>query len=398
MKSAVKSKETLAVLFGGRSAEHEISVITALQAINALDRLRYEVVPVYIAPDGRWYTGDPLLDKGFYRRFSRGQREVTRVTLLPDPTVRGLVPVDDKGRFQLADVIPIDVYFLAFHGQYGEDGCIQGLLELANAAYTGCDVTASAVAMDKYQCKAFLKAHGIPVLPSALIPKEEAARGLSDVYKRIHATPGLQEFPLFVKPCHLGSSIGVSVARDEVTLGVGLAKAFRYDDRALVEPCVTQLLEINVAVLGGQPLTASVVEIPMASKQVLTYEDKYLRGGDKSGGRRAEGMASLTRIIDPKDLDVSVKSKVIDYALEAFRLLDCAGVGRFDFMMDTSSGALYFNELNPIPGSLAYYLWEKSTPQLLYTEVLQRMVQEAVRRRAEKRFLQRDTGFRALKP
>ncbi len=207
--------------------------------------------------------------------------------------------------------------------------------------------------------------------------------------------PGLQHFPLFVKPCHLGSSIGISIANDLPSLNAALAKVFRYDDEAIIEPCVTKLLEINVAVMDGEPPLASVVEIPIASEQALTYEDKYLRNNSKvSGG--SQGMAGLTRLIDPKDLDPAIKQKVTDYALKAFQLLGCSGVGRFDFIFDLSSNQLYFNELNPIPGSLSYYLWEKSQPPLLYTELIHRLIANAQCRKAQRLALQRDLGFKAL--
>jgi D-alanine-D-alanine ligase len=270
------------------------------------------------------------------------------------------------------------------------------MLEMANAAYTGCDVTSSAMAMNKYDCKIFLHGHSIPVLPSAIVSRASAISDLKNVQKEILSTPGLEEFPLFIKPCHLGSSIGISVANDLSGLNAGLAKAFKYDHKAIVEPCVTELMEINVAVLDGEPLMASVVEIPVASSQSLTYEDKYLRGGNKSAGP-AQGMASLTRVIDPQDLDPAIKQQVQGYALKAFKALGCSGVGRFDFIYDVSKEALYFNELNPIPGSLAFYLLEKSHPPLLYTHVIDRMIERALERKIERLSLQRDIGFRALR-
>ena len=313
-------------MFGGRSAEHEISVITALQAISAIDTLCYEVIPVYIHTSGKWYSGKKLLDKSFYRNLALS--DVQQVTLLPDPTIGGLVPISAKGSMHLEKIIPIDVYFLAFHGQFGEDGCVQGLLEMADAAYTGCNVIASSIAMNKYHTKVFLEKQGIPVLSSALISRKAAISSLDEVQRQVLATPGLQHFPLFVKPCHLGSSIGISIANDLPSLNAALAKVFRYDDEAIIEPCVTKLLEINVAVMDGEPPLASVVEIPIASEQALTYEDKYLRNNSKvSGG--SQGMAGLTRLIDPKDLDPAIKQKVTDYALKAFQLLGCSGVGRF---------------------------------------------------------------------
>jgi D-alanine-D-alanine ligase len=390
----MNNKETVAVLFGGLSAEHEISIITALQAIHAMDFSRYKMVPVYISTNGKWYTGDALLDKTFYRNFSENIKKVQEVTLLPDPAIGGLTVFPRKG--EKIENIPVDIYFLAFHGQYGEDGCVQGLLELADAVYTGCGVIASAVAMHKYLCKMYLQAHGIPVLPAALVRREKAANVLTEVRSQIRKVPGLENFPLFVKPCHLGSSVGLSLATDERTLNAALAKAFKYDDEAIVEPYVEDLLEINVAVLDGDPPIASVVEVPLASSgHTLTYEDKYMRGS-KASAETKEGMASLSRIIDPKHLDPVLKQQVSDYAIQGFSLLNCSGVGRFDFMYDRKTECLYFNELNPIPGSLAYYLWEKSHPRLIYTEMIERIFKRAKERKHQKLALQKDIGFKVL--
>lgn len=384
-------KTQVAVLFGGRSAEHEISILTALQAIQAIDPCSYEAIPVYVALNGKWYTGKPLLDKGFYRKLPDAFSQVEEVTLLPQPSVGGLTRLT-----KTRGVIPIDICFLAFHGQYGEDGAIQGLLELADLPYTGCGMMASAVAMNKYQCKVFLNAHGVPVLTSITIRRRDAIRDIAGVREQILATPGLGRFPLFVKPCHLGSSIGISIAENERSLTGSLAKAFQYDDEAIIEPCVRHLLEINVAVLDGDPPVASVVEVPVSSGgQILSYEDKYLRGDTKSSGS-SEGMASLTRMINPPMLPQQLKDDVTRYALRAFSLLGCSGVGRFDFIFDKEQGQLYFNELNPIPGSLAFYLWEKSEPRLLYTEVINRLLQRAREVKSDQLALQKHLGFKAL--
>jgi D-alanine-D-alanine ligase len=388
-------RKRLAVLFGGRSSEHEISIITALQAISAIDTLRYEVIPIYVDTSGLWYTGEALLDKSYYRTLPASKSAAQRVAFLSDPTIQGVIPVSSSGSLSLDKVIPIDVYFVAFHGQYGEDGCLQGMLEMANAAYTGCDVASSSIAMNKYDCKMFLKAHGIPVLASALVSKKAAMQDLRLVQKQILETEGLGEFPLFIKPCHLGSSIGISIATDMASLNAGLAKAFTYDYKALVEPCVTNILEINVSVLDGNPPIASVVEIPVATNKALTYEDKYLRGGTKSS-KSSQGMAGLSRIINPKDLDPTIRQMVQEYAIKAYTYLGCSGVSRFDFMYDTSQQQLYFNELNPIPGSLAFYLWAKSDPQILYTEMIERMINSAIERKMERLTLTRDIGFKAL--
>lgn len=390
-----KPKAKVAIMYGGRSAEHEISVITALQAALAIDTCKYDIFPIYLAPNGKWYTGKALWNKSFYKRLENGLDLIQEVTLLPDPSIGGFINIT-KDQIDLKKVIKTDVCFLAFHGQYGEDGCLQGLLELADLPYTGCGVAASAIAMNKFACKSFLKSHDVPVLPCAIVRKEKVMQSLSVATHDLLHTPGLNQFPLFVKPCNLGSSIGISKAQDIASLGIALAKALRYDDEVIVEPCIEKMIEINISIVDiGYP-RASVVEIPIAQSQVLTYEDKYLRGGKSKSSHTTQGMASLNRHIDPQDLDPVIKQKVTSYAKKAFELLGVCGACRFDFIFDLEKGQLYFNELNPIPGSLAFYLWEKSDPQVLYTQLIDNMIVRSLERRALKLTLERNIPFRAL--
>ena len=388
-------QKNLAVLFGGRSVEHEISVITALQLINVLDVERYRAIPVYIAQSGRWYTGEALLNKAFYKKLPGSLSQVQEVTLLPVPQIGGLTVLHPKKHQN--EAIAVDIYFLAFHGTYGEDGCIQGLMEMADVAYTGCGVLAAALGMNKYQCKTHLAAHGIPVLPAALVHRDRGKKSLTEVREQILSTPGLEQFPLFVKPCNLGSSIGISVATDVASLNAALVNTFRYDSQAMIEPCVKDILEINVSVLEDEEPIASVVEMPVSTSGVLTYEDKYLRGdGSKKTGNESQGMTSLTRVIDPKDLDIELKQAALDYAVKAFKVLGCSGVARIDFIIDSSTDRIYFNEINTLPGSLSFYLWVKSNPPLLYTELLNRIIERAEMRQRTKVALQRNEGLKAL--
>jgi D-alanine-D-alanine ligase len=391
----MKKKKNLAVLFGGRSVEHEISVITALQLINVIDVTQYEIIPVYIAQTGRWYVGDNLLDKNFYRRLPNSVKEAQEVALLPIAGSKGLNYLNSRHN----EVIPIDIYFLAFHGTFGEDGCIQGMLEMADATYTGCGVLPAALGMNKYQCKLMLQAAGIPVLPAVQIDRRDAQKSLAAVREQIFATPGLEQLPLFVKPCNLGSSIGIGVAKDEQTLNACLVNTFRYDSHAIVEPCVKEILEINISVLeDDDEIVASVIEMPVSLSGVLTFEEKYLRddGGKKTGGNESQGMASLSRIIDPQDLNPELKQAALDYAKKAFKVLGCSGVSRIDFIIDASCDKLYFNEINTLPGSLSFYLWVKSSPPLLYTDLLNRIIRQAEKRQVTKLALKRQEGMRAL--
>ncbi len=400
----MSKKKNIAVLFGGRSVEHEISVITALQLINVLDVTQYNPVPVYIAQSGRWYVGDRLLEKSFYRGLPGAVREVQEVALIPIAGSKGLTVINPQrglwsfGRVA-AEIVPVDVYFLAFHGTFGEDGCIQGMLEMADATYTGCTVLPAALGMNKYKCKKVLEAVGIPVLPAGLVDRSVAQQSLAQVREQIFATPGLEQLPLFVKPCNLGSSIGIGVATDEASLNGCLVNTFRYDAQAIVEPCVKDIVEINVSVVGdADGVTASVVEMPVSLSGVLTYEEKYLRddGAKKNSESDSQGMASLSRIIDPPDLDSALKQAGIDYAKKAFQTLGCSGVSRIDFIIDSNTDQLYFNEINTLPGSLSFYLWMKSQPKVVYTELLNQIIQQAEKRQGTMLSLKRQEGMRAL--
>jgi len=379
-------REKVAVLFGGRSAEHEISVLTALQAMAAMDPERYQVIPVYIDPKGHWYTGDALFNKDLYRKFSA--KGLKQVTLLPDPTVGGLTVISS------GDVLPVDVYFVAFHGQYGEDGCIQGMLELAGACYTGSTVLGSSIAMNKHVSKQLAKVNGISTLPWAYVTRDETFDKFASISERIFATPGLSGFPLFVKPCHLGSSVGVTAVWDDMGLNAALANVFKYDVAAIIEPCLQDLLEVNVAVLEGQPPQVSVVEVPVAKDNILTYEDKYMNGGSKESG--GNGMASLTRVVDPQDLDPNIKKKVEECSGQLFGALRLGGVVRFDFLVDTHTDMVFFNEVNPLPGSFAFYLWEKTSPTVLYTDLLETLIEQAKKRKRNDASVERHIGFKAL--
>lgn len=398
-------RRSVAVLFGGRSVEHEISVITALQLIEAMDQERYKVIPVYISPKGTWYTGEALLNRAIYSKHHEIERVAREVTLLPKPGTGGLTVLrsertilGDQGQGIEVGFIPVDVFFLAFHGEFGEDGCIQGLCELADVAYTGSGVTALAVSMDKYICKMVAHAVNIPVLPAVRINRESAQRDVAKVCADIVQTENFTTFPLFVKPCNLGSSIGISKVSSLDELPRALAKALQYDKCVLVEPCVSNIMEINVSVREHpvRGVEASVVEIPVTSSGVLSYEEKYLRDGGKKTGP-SSGMASLTRIIDPQDLDMKIKQSVMQYALQLFKLLGCSGVARLDFIVDLATGKLYFNELNAFPGSVSFYLWIKSQPKVLFTDLLADMIEMALIQKSNKDSLDHNVGLKALK-
>ena len=243
-----KKRKTVAVLFGGRSVEHEISIITGLQLIKAMDTVKYKPIPVYISPQGKWYSGEALYDKSFYRRMPGSLASVDEVTILPEPNIKGLTvrrpKTSGKAPYSMLSktsesVIHVDIFLPAFHGTYGEDGCIQGLLELADVPYTGCNVLASALGMSKYHAKKLVESHGIPVLPGVVVKREsiEADYGnhLDFLRDQVLQHPGLEDFPLFVKPLNLGSSIGVAKVRNIEEFNSAIVLALKYDVGAIVE-------------------------------------------------------------------------------------------------------------------------------------------------------------------
>lgn len=386
------ARQTIAVLYGGRSSEHEISIITALQAMEAIDPLAYHVLPVYLSLNGKWYTGDSLLQKKSYTHFETIVKELQEIVLLPNPNIGGFLKVK-KGSIDLKKPIKVDACFLAFHGQYGEDGCVQGLLEMAELPYTGGAVLASALSMNKTLSKKVAESSDIPVVPYMQVSRKEAQKNIETLADQIE-TRFENKYPLFVKPVHLGSSIAISRAIDKKSLKSALAKVFQFDTESLVEKCITQILEINVSVIDTDPLSVSVVEIPLGTDGILSYEDKYQKGGK---GESSQGMASLQRVIDPADLSPHIKESVQSFALKIYSLLGIEGVARFDFIYDLDDHNLYFNEVNPLPGSLSFYLWEKTEPKILYPDIIRHLLDKAIKRKQEKDSLLPLIGFKVLK-
>ncbi|MGI6681179.1 MAG: D-alanine--D-alanine ligase family protein [Bdellovibrionota bacterium] len=397
-------KINVAVLFGGRSCEHEISIISGLQLIEFLDTEKYNAIPVYVAKDGRWYSGDELLNRTFYKDFENKKKMLSEVMLYPFVGQKGLT-VLKKAYFFGEKFIPVDMYFPVFHGELGEDGAMQGLLELAGVPYAGSNVLASSVAMSKDTAKALVSSYGIKVLPSITILKEFVNNhGVESAKKEVFKNSALK-YPLFVKPNNLGSSIGVSKASNDGELFLALSNVFKHDTEALIEPFMDDMFEINISLLDTTDgLKASVVEIPVPDGNFLSYEDKYLRDGKGKKGSSplktrisiSQGMAGLTRAIDPVDLSDEIKKKVTEYGKIIFRALKASGVARLDFMYDKKSENIYFNEANLIPGSLAFYLWEKSEPTILYTEELSMIIDRAFEVYELKQGLKKDLGFKAL--
>lgn len=373
---------TVACIFGSRSVEHEVSVITAQQAMAALAP-HHRGVPVYVAKDGRWYTGDALTD---LRRFGDVQgllADCTVVTPVIDPSRPGmtLLPVATprRGRFGRGtdDAVDIDVAMPLVHGNLGEDGTLQGLLEMAGVPYTGSGVAASATAMDKRLAKTVLRAAGLPVLDDVCIDREQWRADAGAVVERAES---FAPYPLYVKPVNLGSSIGVARAADRTELNVAVEVALTYDQRCIVEAAQEGIVEINCAVLGDESgARASLLEQP-TKRGLLSYDDKYRSKGGKVAAP-SSGMKSAQRLI-PAPLDAALAERITQAALDSFAAVGAAGVARIDLMVDAATDTLIVNEINPIPGSLAFYLFEPAGTS--FTALLDELIEIAQRRHARR--------------
>lgn len=371
-------KTKVAMMFGGKTVEHEVSVISGIQAIMAMDTDKYEVIPVYLTKDNDMYTGSDIGDISAYRDIPALLKRSQRVILVNEGGRAQLVPYPPK-MFGPRPV-QIDIAFPVVHGTNVEDGALQGFLKTTGVPFVGPDVTSSAISMDKYITKAVLKEAGVPVLDAEVYTLADYAEmdSLIDDAERVVG------YPLIVKPVNLGSSVGIGVAKNREELIQALDDAFMYATRVLVEHAISDLREINCSVLGDEnEAEASECEEPLTSGEILSYEDKYVNGGGKKGGAKSgsgskgAGMANLSRKI-PAELAPEKREEIREMAVKAFRALGCNGVSRIDFMIDEATGKLYFNEINPIPGSLSFYLWEPvGVP---YKELLDRMIQLALKR------------------
>ncbi|WP_263786041.1 D-alanine--D-alanine ligase family protein [Salinibacter grassmerensis] len=378
------------VVLGGVAPEHEVSVITALQAAAALDRDHYTPVPIYVAKDGTWYTGDALLEVESYRNLDALREEALPVALAPTPH-GSLELLEDRGPGALKHLQRpalrrrIDVMLLGLHGGPGENGGVQGLCEAFNVPYTSAGVFGSALGMDKVMSKRVCRQAGIPVVDFVALREGEWAYQEGAALDDCEAA---LDYPLVVKPARCGSSIGISQVETRAGLDAAIEDAFRYDDKVVVEEAVEALREINCSVLGdGHEATPSVLEEPVPSEddEVLTFQDKYMRedgeatkaGGTKSTESGPEGMAAQDRIV-PANLSDERTEAIQEMAVRIFHQFECAGVVRIDFMIDESTGRLYFNEINTIPGSFSFYLWEPSG--VSFDELVDRLVTIARRR------------------
>ena len=377
------SKMNIAVFFGSRSCEHDGSIVSALQCIEATKAAGFNVTPVYISRDGLWYTGEPLENIETFREFNPMTKGITRVTLDVTANAGDLWawPPQRAGLFAKvpAPLCHIDCVIPVFHGWHGEDGTIQGLLEMANIPYASSGVLGSAIGMDKIAMKQILRGAGFPVLDFVWFTREQLKKERQAVIERVEKEI---KYPAFIKPAALGSSIGVSRAKNREELERALDVAASYDRRILVEVGVVHPVEINCAAVGyGEDVRASVCEMPVPSSNdtFLDFWQKYLRNASTKG-EDSRGMKSLSRVV-PAPIGDELTGRIQTMTCDIFKLLDCCGTVRVDFILDQND-MLFVNEPNTIPGSLAFYLWKASG--LDFPKLIEKMVEDALRAHADK--------------
>lgn len=379
----MKTKINVGVIFGGRSVENEISVLTAIQAMEAINTQKYDITPIYISKQGRWYTGEALRDSHNYKDMDRLYASCEEVYLRPTYGDNNLYKVNRK-LFGSDVVATLDVILPALHGTNCEDGSFQGAIEMTGIPYAGCNVLASANGMDKITMKMILAQSGIPVIDYAWFSDKEwfdrQNQAISRVEEHLH-------YPMIVKPADSGSSVGIKAVHNREELVEAVENAISYSKRIIVEHLVEQLREINCSVLGNYyECEASVCEAPIRSGEILSYEDKYLgggKGGAKGGVKESRGMHSTVREI-PARLPEQQTEFIRQTAVETFKALACDGVARIDFMIDESNGKIYVNEINTIPGSLSFYLWEASG--VSFTHLTERLIEIAFERKRDSSF------------
>lgn len=361
-------KTNLAVFFGCRSVEHEVSIISAVQAMRAVDKEKYDIIPVYVAKSGEMYTGENLFEIEEFRNIDALLKKSEPVALIREGENVVLKHLTKKLFGGKKDII-IDVAFPIVHGTNCEDGAMAGYFEFLGLPYIGCDILSAAVGMNKAVYKDVLSAAGLPVLDCIRFSAREYSEDRLGVLEKIVSAYG---YPVIIKPVNLGSSVGISKADNEQELIDAIDLAISFADTVLAERAITSLREINCSVLGNSDnCEASVCEEPFMHDKILSYEDKYMGGG------KQKGMASLGRKL-PADLSEEKSAEIRELSCEIFKALGCNGVVRIDYLLDTETDKVYANEINTIPGSLSFYLWEATG--LKYTDMLDKLVDLAFRR------------------
>lgn len=380
-------KIKLGVLFGGPTTEHEISVITALQAIEHIDSEKYDIVPIYIGKNREWYTGSDLLNIDNYKDMSLLLSGLVNVVLY---NKNGEFVLQKKNGLFKNVVKTVDLVMPIVHGYNMEDGTIEGYLDMIGVPYTGSDIFGCVVGQDKVFQKQIMESTKVPVLPYEWFYDSDFISDEKAIITKLEKIG----YPLIVKPARLGSSVGISIAKNKTELVKAIEDAIEYDEKIVVEKALTKFVELNCSVLGNHEIAnASVIEEVMGNDEFLSYKDKYM-GSAKTKGKfsGSKGMASTNRII-PARIDKKVSDKIEKYSVKAFKALGASGVVRIDYLMDKKTKEVYINELNTIPGSLAFYLWKENGKD--YTELLNEIIDLGVKRykKKEKKLTSFDTNI-----
>lgn len=365
-------KTNIGVFFGGRSTEHEISVISASQAMHAINRDKYDVTPIYISKDGRWYTGEALFEISNYRDIPALLSKCEEVYMIPAYGDNNLYK-RKHSMFKSPVATTLDVVIPVLHGSNGEDGTFEGILDSIGIPYAGCNTLSSANGMDKITMKMILQSCGVPVVDYVWFTDKEWYAKRDELIARIEEKLG---YPVIIKPANLGSSVGIGRAADRTQLIDRIETAEKYSTRIIVEHMVENLQEINCSVLGDQnEYLTSVLEEPIKSGEILSYEDKYMGGTKGTKGMQA----SQKRI--PADLPEDETNRIQYLAGETFRVLSCHGVSRVDVIIDKDTREIFVNEINTIPGSLSFYLWEATG--IPFDKLMDKLVSLALKRKRE---------------
>ncbi len=369
-------KINVGVVFGGRSVENEISVVTANQVICAMNREKYNIVPIYISKSGKWYSGDALLDLERYKDMASLYKSCEEVYIRPVYGDSNLYRVKSS-MFRSDVVAKLDVVLPALHGTNCEDGTFQGVIEFAGIPYAGCNTLASANGMDKITMKMILKECGVPVVDYVWFSDKQWFDSSDIIVSEVESK---LSFPVIVKPANSGSSIGIRAAHNKEELEDAVAYAISFTTRIIVEKFVEKLKEVNCSVLGDyHDCEASVCEVPVRNGEILSYEDKYM-GGSATKGKASQGMNSTVREI-PANLPTATTEFIRENACKTFKALSCDGVSRIDFIIDEATDEIFVNEINTIPGSLSFYLWEHSA--IDFPTLVDRMIEIAFKRQRE---------------
>jgi len=357
------NKKTIGVFFGSQSPEHDISIITAELIIAGLKGLEYNVVPVYITKKGQWMIGEEL---GNMKLFTGANKEAES----KDQFAQYYIDLEEsvgkivfKKKGLMGKSVSIDLAFPALHGSFGEDGAIQGLFEMLGVPYVGCNVPSSAIAMDKALTKQIMMVSSVPTTKFVVFDKADWKNQESRIKNQVKTE---LKFPVFVKPVHLGSSIGIGKARDEKELEQKIEVAFFYDNKVLVEEAVNDVMDVTCCVIGNETLTASFLQESLYNKDMFGFEEKYLKEGGAQTGK------SQSSLVIPARLDEVITKAIQETAKQVYKALGCSGIARVDFLFDKQLNKFFANEVNPLPGTLYHHLWKASGIE--FNQLLQKLI------------------------